>query len=263
MGIRDLPNPEGGIDERDFPDIVHALHENRWTGSLSVTQNDVSKSVLVEEGRLVFASSTSVDDRLGELLVRTARLTTRQFHDAGNLVGPGRRLGAVLVEQGLLTPKELVQAVIEQTQEIIYSLFEWTTGRYRLRDGRESSTEAITLKMSTPAIIMEGIRRISAWSRIDRAVGGLSARYVRADGYEDTIANMGLSLEKLSLLTSLNGNRSVEDICADSTLSDFEVYRCLWAFRVIGVVRRLDEPRPFDAMMEDEGLGMLLAGEEQ
>jgi hypothetical protein len=257
VGISDLPHTEGGIDERDFPDIVQALHSKRWTGTLSVTQNNVAKSVMVEEGRLVFASSTSVDDRLGELLLRTSRLTIRQFKDAGALIGPGRRLGSVLVEQGLLTPKELVKAVIEQTQEIIYSLFEWTTGRYHLREGRETSTEAITLKMSTSAIILEGIRRINAWSRIERAVGGLSARYLRADDYEETVSTMGLSLEKLSLLTSLNGARSVEDICADSTLSDFEVCRCLWAFRVIGVVRRLDESQSF--VPEDEGLGLLLA----
>ena len=34
------------------------------------------------------------------------------------------------------------------------------------------SAEAIKLKLSTPDLIMEGIRRIRAWTRIERAVGG-------------------------------------------------------------------------------------------
>jgi hypothetical protein len=258
-----MPSAEGALEEHDFPDLIQTLYKSRWSGSLTVTQGNAAKSVIVDEGRLVFASSTVVDDRLGELLLRTGRLTLRQFQDAGNMVGPGRRLGSILVEQGLLTPKDLIKVVVEHTQEIIYSLFLWTSGQYRMRAGREAASEAITLKISTPAVIMEGIYRIGAWSRIRRAVGGLDARYRRSDDYENVIAQMGLSFEKLSLLTSLNDTRTVEQICANSTLSDFEVCRCLWAFRVIGVTQSVDVTASPSVSIEDEGLGMLLEGVNQ
>src|SRR5215510_1536803 len=87
-------------------------------------------AVLVQEGRLVFASSSSPDDRLGELLLRRGRLSLRQFADAGRAVAPGKRLGTVLVEQGILTPKDLIKMVVEHTQEIIYGAFQWTEGQY-------------------------------------------------------------------------------------------------------------------------------------
>ena len=45
-----------------------------------------------------FASSSSPDDRLGELLLRRGRLTFRQYADAGKAIVPGLRLGAILVE---------------------------------------------------------------------------------------------------------------------------------------------------------------------
>jgi hypothetical protein len=95
------------------------------------------------------------------------------------------------------------------------------------------------LKLSTPDVILEGIRRIELWSRIERAVGSLETRYLRARGYETVLGDMTLSLEKLSILTGLEMEQDLGTICRSSTLSHFEVCRTLWAYRVIGVVQRL------------------------
>ena len=248
--------PEGSLVQRDFPDLVQQLHERRWTGLLTLTHMGVGRSVTVQEGRLVFASSSSPDDRLGELLLRRGRISLRQYIDAGRAIVPGKRLGTILVEQGVLAPSDLIRAVVEHTQEIIYGAFQWTEGRYRLQEG--NTAEAITLNISTPDIIMEGIQRIEAWSRVDRAVGGLSARYERAKGYEGIVAKMSLSDEKLDLLTTFTGTQDVETICSESPLPDFEVCRTLWAFRVIGLVRRVDAPQATTSEPDDEGLGLVL-----
>ena len=250
--------PEGSLAEHDVPELVQHVHERRWTGTLTLTCMGVGKSVQIQEGRLVFASSTSPDERLGELLLRRGKISLSQFAEAGAIVKPGKRLGTVLVERGLLSPKDLVKAVMDHTQEVIYGAFLWTEGRYRMEEVAASS-EAITLKISTPQIILEGIRRIQAWSRIDRGVGGLKAQYSRAENYEDALRGVGLSADQLSILKTLEGTRTVDAICADSSLSSFEVCRTLWAYRVIGVVRRLDTPAPRPAV-EDEGLGFVLTG---
>src|SRR5262245_60727363 len=196
----------GSLAERDFPDLVQQLYEQRWTGALTLTNAGVGKSVVVQDGRMVFASSSSPDERLGELLLRRGKITFRQFVDARRAIAPGKRLGAILVEQGALDPKELVKAVVEHTQEIVYGAFLWVEGNYRLQPGPPSS-EAITLKLSTPDVIMEGIRRIEAWSRVERAVGGIAAVYTRAEDYETLLAEVNLSFEKLSLLTALHEPR--------------------------------------------------------
>jgi hypothetical protein len=251
--------PAGSLALHDVPDLVQAVHERRWTGVLTLTHMGIGRSITVQDGRLVFAASSSPDDRLGELLLRRGRLTLRQFVAAGKAIGPGKRLGAVLVEQGLLTPKDLVKAVVEHTQEIIYGAFQWTEGQYRLQEGAPAA-EAITLKISTPDIILEGIRRIDSWMRVQRAVGGAGARYERRPDYEAALASMNVSFEKLSLLTGLNGVQTVEEVCETSSLPDFEVCRTLWAYRVIGLVRRLDRPEEA-AEPEDEGLDLVLPQE--
>jgi hypothetical protein len=260
--VSTIPKSEGSLVAHDFPDLIQALHAYGWSGTLTLTHGGIGKSVVVEGGRLVFASSSGADDRLGELLLRQGRVGLRQLLDAGRAVVPGKRLGTILVENGVLDAKELVRTVVQHSQEIIYSLFQWTEGRYRLQEGPPATSEAITLKMSTASIILEGIRRIDSWGRIDRGCGGIEAQYLRTDDYEARTADMNLSFEKLSLLTTLNGIRSVGQICEESSLPDFEICRCLWAFRVIGAVERLEaEGTSHEASVEDDGLTDMLASE--
>src|SRR5688572_25771813 len=208
--------PEGSLAARDLADLALDLYERRFSGTLILSSGGVGKNLTLQDGRMVFASSTSADDRLGELLLRRGRISLRQYVDAGAALAPGKRLGAVLVEQGVLSPRDLVKTVVEQVQEIIYGAFQWTEGQYRIHEGAPSA-ESITLNISTPDIILEGIRRIEAWSRVERAVGGHDARYERAPDYEAALGAMNLSFEKLALLTSLNGTRTVESLCEESS----------------------------------------------
>jgi hypothetical protein len=249
--------PEGSLVERDFPELVHVLYEKSFTGSLVLSRAGIAKSVTLEHGRLVFASSTDPDERLGELLLRRGRLSLRDYVEAGKSVGPGKRLGAVLVERGVLGPKDLIKAVVDHTQEIIYGAFQWTDGRYRLQEGQRSA-EAITLNISTPDLIVEGVRRIDSWGRVSRAAGTLESRYERAEGYTSVAGKMTLTDAQLEILTGMREPQALGAICDASILPSIEVCRALWAYRVIGLVRRLDAPEPARAALEDDGLGEVL-----
>jgi hypothetical protein len=230
--------PTGRLADHEFADLIREVYSRRWSGLLTLNHMGMEKSVRVQEGRLVFAFSSARDDRLGELLLRRGRITLHQYVDASRAMGKGLRLGTVLVEQGALDARELVKVVMDHTLEIIYSAFQWMEGLYHFTEGGQAS-EPITLKLSTPDVILEGIRRVDLWSRVERAVGPMETRYVRARGYEKVLSEMTLSLEKLSILTGLDTEQDVGTICKSSTLSHFEVCRTLWAYRVIGVVQRL------------------------
>ena len=254
---------EGTLAEIDLLDLVQELHSARWMGLLTLTKQGVGRSITVQEGRLVFASSSSPDDRLGELLLRQGRITLRQLVDAGKALGQskGKRLGTILVEQGLLEPKELVKAVVDHTREIIYGVFQWTEGRYRLQEGQMSS-EAITLNIRTGDLIREGIRRITAWSRIERGVGGLEARYVLNPDSQAILAEVtALSPAEQKVLDVFREAQDVESACRQSGAPDFETCRTLWSFRVMGVLHRLDPPPRAAAVLDDEGLDFVLKGE--
>ena len=244
---------EGRLDEQDLPDLVQELSRERWTGTLRLEQDAHRIGIVAEEGQLVFASSSNADYRLGPRLLRRGVITLRQMEDAGRAVSPGKRFGTVLVEQGMLDSKELVRGVVDQTRDIILLAFQWSAGSYRLEPGPPAG-EAITLDISTPELILEGISQIEAWSRVERGCGGLGARYAAVPGSEALFNQLTLDVDQAALARAAKKGREVEALCAESVLNHFEVCRALWAFRVIGLVKRLEESLPLD----EDGLEYIL-----
>jgi len=240
---------QGRLDDEDVPDLIQTLNRQQWTGALRLERGDERIGITVDAGRLVFAASSNADYRLGPRLLRRGAITLRQLEDAGRALSPGRRLGTVLVEEGLLDPKELVRGVVEQTRDIILLAFHWTSGEYRLVPG-PAAGEPITLDMSTPQLTLDGISQIEAWSRVERGSGGLAARHVPVAGSEGLFKQLTLDVDQGALLRSVKASRDVESLCEESMLNDFEACRNLWAFRVIGLIRRVEDAAPLD----DDGL---------
>jgi hypothetical protein len=247
----------GSLAERGLPDLVPLLQEEKWTGLLSLRRGEITKGITVEKGRMVFGMSTDPDERLGELLLRRGRISLRQLAEAGERMGGGKRLGTLLVEDGVLSPKELVRAVVDHTREIIYGAFTWAEGDYWLEPGQRAA-EAITLNIDPAQLVLEGIRRIDSWRRIDRAVGGLQARYRSLPEVATVTARLALSPDERGLFAGLERPCSVEQLCAGSTLSSFEVCRLLWALRLVGCIEGVTDAE-IHMPGGDEGLGAVLS----
>jgi hypothetical protein len=244
---------QGRLAEQDVLEIVQELSRTRWAGLLRLEYSGERITITVEDGRLVFASSSDPDHRLGPMLLRRGAITYREMEEAGRAVTPGKRFGTILVEQGFLEKKDLVDGVVDQTRGIILHAFQWTDGSYRLEEGAAPG-EAITLKISTPELILEGVSRIESWTRVERGCGGLQARFAPIRGTEALFRELTLGVDQVALLRAVAPARDVESLCAESVLDDFEVCRTLWAFRVIGLIRRIEEATPLD----EDGLEYVL-----
>ncbi len=249
-------NDSGSLAERDFAEVVKDLSQRRFSGRLLLEREPARIVINAEDGRLVFATSSDPDDRLGPLLLRRGVITLRQMVDAGRGMSGGKRFGTVLLEQGVLDSKELVRGVVDHTRHVVLEAFRWTAGEYRLEEGKGAG-ESITLSISTPQLILDGISQIEAWSRIERGCGGLSALYAPLPGAEPLFRQLTLDVDQAALLRAVRGEREVEveALCAQSALNHFEVCRDLWAFRVIGLVRRVEHATPLD----DDGLEYLVS----
>ena len=111
---------EGTLDELDVADLVQHVGACRFTGRLLLERAEDRVVISVEQGRLVFASSSDPDHRLGPMLLRRGAISLRQMEDAGQATRPPASASApILVESGVLDPKQLVRGVVDQTREII------------------------------------------------------------------------------------------------------------------------------------------------
>ena len=233
--------PRGTLDQVGVPAILRALVRADKTGPLRFTRGRVIKTVYLQGGRLIFATSTDPDDRLGEMLLRKGLISYRDLEESVKAIRAGRRQGTALVESGSIRSRDLVQGVSEQIQEIVYSLFLWEDGAYEFVEGDLPTREVILLRMPTEDILMEGIRRVGRWSRIQAGAGSLEQRYTPSPESTSILQSMSLSKDELSLVALLDGAPTLEEICAASRRSDFEICRAVWGLWVTGVLDRVPQ----------------------
>ncbi len=244
---------EGRLEQLDVADLVQELGQRCFSGRLLLEREGDRVAIAVDGGRMVFASSSDPDHRLGPMLLRRGAITLRQMEDAVRQQEPGKRFGAMLVEKGFLEARELVRGVVDQTRQIILQVFRWTSGEYRLQPGKAAG-EDITLDISTPQLVLDGISQIDSWGRILRGCGGLETVYAPVAGSEALFRQLTLDVDQAALLRSIKAPRSLETLCGESMLNHFEVCRTLWAFRVIGLVQRREPSVPLD----EDGLEFVL-----
>jgi hypothetical protein len=230
---------EGILSSATFPALVYSILSRDETGVLTLTGDTSEKSVYIQGGSPIFATSSDRDDRLGQVLFKSGAVSLEGLMEAVEVsLATGKRLGTVLVESGHIEPHALVEGVRTQVRDIITSLFLWTRGRYRYVSGPLPTNEVITLKLSAGDIILEGIRRVESWGRIWEAVGDLDATYKTTDRVERLARNMSLTLEEWTLLSHCEQPVRLRELCRISPIRDFSICQFLWAMQTLGIVTR-------------------------
>src|SRR4029450_4481829 len=222
---------------------------SRETGILMLRNGEITKSVYIQKGRVVYAASTNPDERLGESLLVLGKITARQYLEASRMIRPGRRLGGILVELGASEPDHRIPSVEQHTREILMELFDWVHGEYELNIKDMDPDNVISLNISTENLILEGAGGCRAWSQVRRAIGGIDTVYLPT-GNTEVLYKLELSAEEQEVLSHVNGRSTVEQICDVSYLSNSETCRVLWALQVLGVVKRAQAA---DEMAAGEG----------
>jgi hypothetical protein len=254
---------DGWVGGYDVPELLLAISRSGKTGRLEVSSADVDRTLFFDEGRLVFASSSSPDDRLGAYLLLRNELGLSDLRRLSGSVRPGMRLGSLLVKEGILAAEALPQAVLGQVREIVLDFFRSPRASYRFVEGASAVKENIILKTPEAQWILDGIDGVASWLRVARGVGPLDVSFESVDGHEQSLRSLDLDTGSLELLAMLRHPRPLEEICASSELPDIAICRRLWAFRLLGWVRT----EPLTAGTSDEidsdieALGMILKDE--
>jgi len=146
-------------DVRAFPlaDLLSLVHAAGKSGYLLFQFGDEEKSVYLSRGEVVFSESSLSTDRLGACLLRTGLLDQAQLELAERRYHPGTRFGKVVVELGMLTPRDLWEGVKRQVEEIVRSLFSYTAGWVHFWEGEIEPDNVVRLSLPTRRLIGEGL----------------------------------------------------------------------------------------------------------
>lgn len=213
----------------EFPNILLAVCRTGKTGVLRFHGASAEKSLVIKEGRILFARSSATDDRLGPYLLHAGKIRFNHLIEMSRYISPTKRFGTVLVENGVLKGEELAEGVIGQVRAIVMSLFQWSEGEYSFGE-QELDKETITLRMPTAKLVVDGVRQVKSWHRVTGGIGSLDAVYQTTERGGQASDHRDLTPAVMELLSDLRGPKTIAEACAGSDLTDFEVCQVLWAF---------------------------------
>ena len=155
--------PSGNYTFESIPELLEGIRARKTTGILAVHQDKAVKSLFFKEGNLIYASSSENDDRLGDVLLKSGKITNEHYRLSSELIKKtGKRQGSILVEMGVITPKELFAGLKIQINEIISSILLWEGGgRYDLTE-EELPPNIIPMPIDLGEIISGVIQKLEA-----------------------------------------------------------------------------------------------------
>ncbi|HEU4827904.1 MAG TPA: DUF4388 domain-containing protein, partial [Gemmatimonadales bacterium] len=231
---------KGSLKEASLPDVIQLLTLGRRTGCLAVADRQNFGYIYFDEGRLTYASIVNRRDRIGDILVRSGRISAEQLQKAVDLQDGERqvKLGQILVEQGAISRNELENYIRLQIEEAVYYLFTWSSGTFNFEAGVRPEHEDFLVSINPESLLLEGARRVDEWSLIEKKIPSFDLIFA-ADGSYVADSGVTLSAEQSAILPLLDGTRDVKQLIEESGLVEFAVGQALYGLITAGFARRV------------------------
>ncbi|MDX1631833.1 MAG: DUF4388 domain-containing protein [Thermoanaerobaculia bacterium] len=230
----------GDLAETALPEMLFTIYMHRVPGVIEARQGEILKRVFVRDGAVIHASSSDLDDSLGSFLRQEGRLTEVQFANTMKARETSdKRYGEVLIQEDVLTPAELYEAIQDQIRSIVWSLFGWNEGEVTFSIGAFEETNIIRIHLPLRQVILEGIKRAPDAKALVARLGRKETVF-QPTWSPETLIEAALNREELELLRMVDGDRSLYELCTKGPHSPAENARLLYAFFILRLIRRAD-----------------------
>lgn len=232
----------GDLSCVSIAEVLQLLELQRQTGALAITNGHEKIAFYLRNGKLDLAIGSGLDGslRLGRVLVRQGAISRDALTAfLENRTDTSRLLGDALVQEGLVTEKQVHEALTAQTSELVYEIVNWKSGRFTfMRDATCPEATLAQLGLVAGGILMEGFRRVDEWQLIEGSFD-FDDVLQRDPMAIDRMAELAeLTAAERAVLEAVDGERAVRQIVELLPASTFEVCKILYQFLNSRLVRR-------------------------
>jgi tetratricopeptide (TPR) repeat protein len=204
----------GNLKQVPLFSLFRRIQLARRSGTLRVTRNGEQRHFWFEDGELRAARSSKREHSLGASLIQWGYIAAADLERALELQRRrGGRLGALLVELGLV-PRSVVDTEVRRLMEqIVSSAISWSDAHFDFEPrADDTSAEDIQIDLSVTAMIVEGIRRVPECEKFLGLLGDLGRVPRIPAGASPNGAH--LPAEASAILALVDGRRDVREILA-------------------------------------------------
>jgi hypothetical protein len=283
---------QGSLTTMSVSDLLQFLAVSRKTGLLKFSHQKVLKGIYFEEGIIVGSSTNDPKEYLGQVLMHYGKIDEAQLQaameiqrsevrggksegskvesqDPSEVQSPKskvqsrkpRRLGQILVADGILSEEQVSQLLEIRTLDIIYDLFLWKEGQFEFGSDNPLPPDFTRVHVEANRVVMEGIHRADEMARFRTLIPSDRTLLELGAGWTSTLP-AGKATRQL--LYFLEKRMSVAEIFYNMHSSAFDVYAQLFELVTDGVVHVVGElpetPDPLSQMpdLPDAAADLLL-----
>lgn len=223
--------------------ILADCYKNNCTGTLTLKNSGIIKSIHLSSGEIIFAASNLPKEQFSEFLV-SSRIVSYQQLEIANKFLPQYQLdlGQVLVKLAYLDKDELKSSMTKLVSNIVWSTLTWQSPEVIFQEHQQLHDR---LKISKPTLqlLYEGILQIENPSILKQMLGNLDGQLYLNEISSKIYQSLNLENEEAFILSCLDSRPyTTKSLIEMGSISEINVLRIICALLETGFLRSL----PFD-----------------
>ncbi|MDR2561222.1 MAG: hypothetical protein LBC63_05585 [Holophagales bacterium] len=197
---------------------LFSRHREKETGHWRVG-NGSARTVYLDTGDIVFASSTFPADRLTAVMVEQGKLTQAQMDHALVNLKPGMSVGKNLIEMGFITQRDLLDMARLQVEKIVWSaMMDKEAPAFESMEELEETI--VRLPLDTPALLFRGMIRIPDREGLLEMLGPLN-QVVLLQGKR--VYDIDLPEDMRKLADMMDGSHTILELSSESGVEPMKI----------------------------------------
>lgn len=168
----------GSLSTMSAQEVLDWARRRRLTAPVTFTRRGVTRTVVVEDGEIVCASSNLRDEQLGTVLVRSGLVAERALAEALEArLETGVPLGKVLLLSGLTTEADVVAILATKIRETVTDIVAWHDGNFDVVPRARATVPGVNAQLAVDICLTVAQRRAVRMEAIMNVLGSDDATF--------------------------------------------------------------------------------------
>jgi len=226
----------GRLKALSICDVLEFLRVLNRRGMLVLRDEGREVSVQVRDGQVVGVQSNHPDGSLAGFLFREEKISREQMEAALERERNGERPARILIEAGVLAPKELWEVLRRQAQRILNDLFEWEKGEFRFHEAQEIPGGVMDLGLPILDMLGGGIRSVRNTQLFTERMPSEQSVF-EATSPREVGASLVLEPHERYVQALIDGQRSLAEAVRASEIGRAETLRVIFLLFSTGYLK--------------------------
>ena len=231
---------QGNLKEFSLPNVFQLVKMSAKSGALNISRENETGRIFFKEGQIYFAFCQPSTMPLGERLVKSGHITSKQLQAAlaeqaaSNRKG---RIGQILLEHGYIDRGTLEAAVRAQIEDATFNFFGWSDGKFDFDAEEQVDDEDILVEMNVESVIMEGVRRLDEWELIFEELGSLErVPHLRYNDIVEEDGGVRITPDQWRVICWMDGRHDINTIVKECGLDRFNGAKVIYELFKAGLL---------------------------